>query len=246
MNTPSTIWMIWIIAWREWTSFFRTPTGWIITALLCALGGSIVALTTLAPGVAASLRGFFDAAEWLLLPVVPAVSMKLLSEEHRTGTIDLLIGSPVPITSLILGKYVGGLLTLLTMLAPTLVYPVMLWSIADPAPDLGPLLSGYLSLILLGGVYLAVGLAASAASSSQTLAFLATLFVLLAWLVLPSLQADHLPGWLETARHALALRPRVRLFARGAVPLSDVTFLIAATAWALTLAAAFHAYRRVR
>ncbi len=246
MSTLSTISIIWIIAWREWTSFFRTPTGWVVTALLCALGGSIVALTTLAPGAAASLRGFFDAAEWLLLPVVPAVSMKLLSEEHRTGTIDLLIGSPVSISSLILGKYLGGLLTLLTMLAPTLVYPVMLWAIADPSPDLGPLLSGYLSLMLLGGVYLAVGLAASAASSSQTLAFLATLFVLLAWLVLPSIRAEQLPDWVESARRAIALRPRVRLFARGAIPLSDVVFLVAAIAWALTLAATFHSLRRVR
>ncbi|MCB1281551.1 MAG: ABC transporter permease subunit [Salinibacterium sp.] len=236
----------WAIARREWASFFRTPTGWVVTALLCALGGAIVALTTFSPGAAASLRGFFDAAEWLLLPVVPAVSMKLLSEEHRTGTIDLIIGSPASVPSLILGKYLGGLLTLLTMLAPTLVYPAVLWAVADPAPDVGPLVSGYLSLVLLGAVYLAVGLAASAAASSQTLAFLATLFVLLAWLVLPSLRVEQLPEWLDEARRAVVLRPRVRLFARGAVPISDVVFLVVAAGWALTVAAGIHAVRRVR
>lgn len=236
----------WAIALREWASFFRTPTGWVVTALLCALGGSIVALTALAPGAAASLRGFFDAAEWLLLPVIPAVSMKLMSEEHRTGTIDLLIGAPIGAPSIIVGKYLGGLLTLLTMLAPTLVFPAVLWPIADPAPDLGPLLSGYLSLVLLGSVYLAFGLAASAASSSQTLAFLATLFFLLAWLVLPSLRTDRLPDWLESARQAVALRPRVALMARGAVPIADVVFLLSAIAWALTLATGIHAVRRVR
>lgn len=238
--------LVWAVAIREFASVFRTPTGWIVTALFCVLGGSVVALTTLAPGVAASMRSFFDVAEWLLLPVVPAISMRLLSEEQRTGTMVVLGSAPISNGAIVAGKYLGGLLVLLAMMVPTLVYPVVLWQIADPPPDLGPLLSGYLSLILLGSLYMAVGLAASAASSSQTLAFLATLFILLAWLVLPSIQFDRLPDWLEQARQAIALRPRVRLFARGAIPVGDVVFLLVAVAWVLTLAGVIHAMRRIQ
>jgi len=239
--------MAWAVACREFSSVFRTPTGWIISALFCVLSGSVVALTTLGPGIAASMRSFFDVAEWLLLPVVPAISMRLLSEEQRAGTMIVLGSSPISNAAIVGGKYLGGLMILLAMLlAPTLVFPVMLWQIADPPPELGPLVSGYLSLILLGSLYMAVGLAASAASSSQTLAFLATLFILLAWLVLPSVQFDRLPDWLEQGRQAVALRPRVRLFARGAIPLSDVAFLVVATAWVLTLASIIHAMRRIQ
>jgi ABC-2 type transport system permease protein len=236
----------WAIACREFASLFRTPTGWIVTALFCALGGGVIALTTMAPGATASMRAFFDTAEWLLLPVVPAISMRLLSEEQRTGTIIILGSSPVSNTSIILGKYLGGLMVLIAMLAPTLAFPLVLWQIADPAPDIGPVVSGYLCLFLVGSLYMAVGLAASACSSSQTLAFLATLFILLAWLILPSVRMDRIPDWLEQTRQAIALRPRVRLFARGAIPLADVAFLLVATAWVLAIAACVHAYRRIQ
>ncbi len=234
------------IALREWASSFRTPVGWVVTALLCALGSVVVSWTIVVPGAAASLRSFFDTAEWLLLPVVPAISMKLLSDEHRSGTIDLVLASPTSLASLIAGKYLGGMLTLLTMLAPTLVYIAVLWPLAEPAPDAGPLASGYLALVLLGAVYLAVGLAASAATSSQTLAFLITLFVLLAWLILPNLRTERLPEWLDETRQTLALAPRVQLLARGAVPLSDVMFLVGAAATSLCLAGGIDAFRSVR
>ena len=234
------------IALREWASFFRTPVGWVVTALLCALGSTVVSWTIIVPGVAASLRSFFDTAQWLLLPVVPAISMKLLSDEHRSGTIDLVLASPTSLVSVIAGKYLGGVLTLLTMLAPTLVYIAVLWPIAEPSPDAGPLLSGYLALVLLGSVYLAVGLAASAATSSQPLAFLITLFVLRGWLILPGLRTERLPEWLEQARQMLALGPRVQLLARGVIPLSAVVILVTAAATAHCLAGGIHAKRSVR
>ena len=81
------------IATRELSSMFRLPVGWVVIALYALLTGCVFGLVILLPGQAASMRLFFAISGWLLLPVVPAISMRLLSEEYRAGTIEPLLHS---------------------------------------------------------------------------------------------------------------------------------------------------------
>jgi ABC-2 type transport system permease protein len=227
--------LAWTIAWREFRSFFRVPVGWVAIALYLFLAGVIFAERTLIPGEPATLRYFFAVSAFLLLPVVPAISMRLLSEEFRSGTIEPLMTSPVSDLSIILGKYTGAALFLGAMLAPTVLYALTLMAISDPRPDPGPILAGYLSLILLGMLYLAVGTLASALTANQTLAFLGTLLFLLLMLLVTS-DVIRAPATLQPLVAAIAIGPRMTDFARGIIDTSHVVFFLAASAWFLVLA----------
>jgi ABC-2 type transport system permease protein len=233
------------IALRELRSFFRLPVGWIVIALYLLLVGAIFRTHILIPGSPATLRYLFGVSGALLLPVLPAISMRLLSEELRSGTIEPLMTAPVSDASILLGKYLGAVLFLIALLAPTLVHVAILVAASDPRPDPGPIAAGYISVLLLGCFYLAVGTFASALTSNQTLAFLATFLFLLLVLMLPLIAAAAPPS---TARilYALSLQPRLDDFAKGVIDTAHVVFFLGATAWFLVLGVAAVGLRRWR
>ena len=223
------------IAMREYAAFFRLPVGWIVIALYLFLSGVVFVVGSLAPGSAATLRTFFGISTFLLLPVCPAITMRLLADEFRSGTVESLMTAPIPDLSLVLGKFAAALLFLLSMLLPTLVLPAILWWASDPAPDPGPIAAGYASLILTGCFYLALGTLASALTSSQTLAFLGTFMTILSLLLVSSLAADHVPPVLGDALRSLSVADRVSDFARGVLDPANVVFFLSLTALVLTL-----------
>lgn len=234
------------LARREWASMFRLPVGWVVLALFAFLGAAVFVLTTLAPGTVASMRPVFDVAEWLLLPVAPAVSMRLIAEELRTGSIEPLATSPISDLELVLGKYLGAAAFLVCLLLPTGALVGVLWWAGDPRPDVGPVVAGYLSLLLLGMVYLAVGLFVSSLTSNQTLAFLGTMFILVLWLLAPRLRVSGMPDWVATGLSAISITDRAREFAKGAVETGDVVVLLAAAGWFVLLAYVVVSSRRWR
>ena len=236
---------IFAIARREFASMFRLPVGWVVIALFLLLTSSVFVLT-IAPGQPASLRDFFAVSAWLLMPVAPAISMRLLAEEHRSGTSEPLLTAPVSEAGVVLGKYLGAWCFLLCVVAPTIAYPVVLWSISDPKPDPGPILAGYLSLVLQGSLYLAIGTCVSALTSSQTLAYLATLFPILGLLMLSALAPGTIPAWLEPIVAAISIRDRAADFARGIIDTAHIVFFLVATAWCLFAAHAALESRRWR
>jgi ABC-2 type transport system permease protein len=230
------------IARRELCSYFRVPLGWVVIALFTLLTGVIFAIT-LEPGAPATLRSFFGLATWSMLFVAPAVSMRLLSEETRGSTIEILATSPVASLAIVAGKYLGACGFLVAMLLPTLVYVATLEAVA--APDYGPIFTGYLGLLLSGMTYLAVGLLASTLSASQTSAFLGSLFALLL-LRVGATQAARLPDpWSELV-FALSLDVRIDDFAKGVADLGGVVFFLAASVWFVVIAAVALEARRWR
>lgn len=231
-----------VIARREFASYFRTPLGWVVVSLYTLLSGVLFALS-LEPGAPATLRGFFGLATWTMLFVAPAISMRLISEEVRTGTLETLVTAPITSLAIVLGKYLGACAFLATMIAPTLVYVATLEALADP--DYGPIASGYLGLMLTGMTYLAVGLLASALTASQTSAFLAALFTLLL-LRLGATQGGALPAPWSDVVFALSLDLRIGDLAKGVVDAGGVVFFLAGSAWFLALSAAALEARRWR
>jgi len=116
----------------------------------------------------ASLSNFFQGATFLLIPLAPALTMRLLAEEQKLGTIELLLTSPVRDWEVILGKYLASFVFLLFLLALTSYYVVLLLVFATPDP--GPIYSGYLGLVLYGMATLAVGILTSTLTSNQIIA----------------------------------------------------------------------------
>jgi ABC-2 type transport system permease protein len=224
-----------VIAEREFASMFRLPVGWVVIALYLLLTGLVFAVQVLIPGEPASMRGFFGWANWLLLPIAPAISMRLLSEEYRSGTIEALMTAPVSDAWVVIGKYVGGLAFILAMLAPTLVYVLVLTRVSSPAPDFGPILAGYLSLALVGALYLAIGLLVSSLTSNQTLAFIGTMLGLVIFLLITE-TASWAPDWLGEALRFVSIPRRISDFARGVIDTSHIIFFASATLWFLVLA----------
>jgi ABC-2 type transport system permease protein len=227
----------WAIARRELGSFFRVPLGWVTIALYLCLAGMVFAgdRAGLSPGAAATLRPLFSISAFLLLPVVPAISMRLLSEELRAGTIEPLLTSPVGDAAIIMGKYLGAAMFLAIMVAPTMLFGAVLFAISDPRPDPGPMLAGYLSLVLLGMLYLSVGMVISALTANQTLAFLGTFLLLLTYLLVTT-NTGLLPPRLGTYAARASLAPRLVDFSKGIIDTSHVVFFLAGSAWFLSLA----------
>ncbi|MBC7834070.1 MAG: ABC transporter permease subunit [Phycisphaerales bacterium] len=216
---------------REYASYFRTAAGWVVMALFLVLAGAVFRYFVLQPGQPASMRPFFAMTWGVLLFLAPAISMKTFSEELRTGTIEPLLTAPVSETGVVVGKYLAAVLYLCTMLAPTLVYAAVLSGLS--APDYGAMVAGYLGVLLLGMLYLAAGVLASAATQSQPLAFLGPLFGFLALEVLRSVAVSRFPRWAADVVLAVAPGLRIQDFAKGVIDTRHVVFFLAGTAWFL-------------
>lgn len=233
------------IARRELSSYLRTPAGWVIIALFLLLTGLVFARFILVPGRPAGLRDFFAVSGWLLLPVAPAVSMRLLAEELRSGTIESLLTAPVSGAGVVIGKFLGALAFLIGMLAPTGVYVIILERTATLPLDLGPVLSGYLCLILTGALYLAIGTLASSLTPNATLAFLISLFTILGLMLAPT-AAEFLPDAARPLMYALSVPDRIGDFAKGVIDTSHIVFFVTLAAWFLVLAGCALELRRWR
>lgn len=237
------------IARREFASMFRVPLGWVVIALFVCLSGLFFVSRSIVPGAPASMRDFFSVWWGLVLIVAPAISMRLVSEETRTGTIEMTQTAPVTDASVILGKYLAAVGFFVTMLVPTFSAVIVLELLARP--DYGPIVSGYLGLLLLGMLYLAVGTLASVLTSSQTLAFLGTLFMLIALDVVTARLAGMIGTgsrfvWAQRLLFALSPSAQASDFYRGLIDTSRVVFFLAASAWFLMLATLVLQSRRWR
>lgn len=135
-----------------------------------------------APGIVMS--GFFGILSFVLLLVLPMVTMGTFAEEKKRGTIELLFTSPITHLQLILGKFTALLFFLLLMLTPTILNTVILYFLSEPAPALAPMLLGYLGVVLLGGTLLAFGLFFSSLTENQIVAVVMTfcIFIIL-WVI---------------------------------------------------------------
>lgn len=185
------------IARRELSSYFFSPIAYVVISLFALLAGLLFMSFVLNPSRPAELRFLFTAVVWILIPITPAISMRLMSEELKTGTIEPLMTAPVGDVSVILGKWLGGLGFYAVLLAPTLAYVVILeiWA----SPEYGPIVSGYVGLLLVGGLYLAIGMLASVLTRNQIIAFVVTVFAILIFTVVTTF----LPRFIGAAREPL-------------------------------------------
>ncbi len=177
------------IALREFKSYLASPMAYIVTCIFLALTGFFFSGSS-ATYYETSIGGFLDTGSLLLLLLASVLTMRLIAEERKLGTIELLLTAPVRDSEVILGKFLGSLGLLTVMLALTLYYPILLMWFGDP--DWGPIATGYLGLFLLGCTSLAVGIFASSLTSNQIVAAVVAGGILFAlWFV--GMAANYLP-----------------------------------------------------
>ena len=163
------------IARRELVGLFYSPIAYVVLALF-ALGSSLIFVDGFGAGAAATMRGTFGGVVWLMIFLVPAISMRLVSEEFRSGTIEPLMTAPISDAQVIAGKWLGAMGFFLVLLVPLVIQAMVLEMTASP--DRGPIFTGLLGLALVGGLYLAIGIFASATTQNQIIAFLLTVFII--------------------------------------------------------------------
>jgi ABC-2 type transport system permease protein len=217
---------------KELRALFVQPIAYVLIAVFLLVMGYAFVTNLAMTRSAALVRIMFQAAVLLLL-FVPLITMRLLAEERRHGTLELLLATPAREGDIVLAKFVASMTLVAVMLAPTLLYPAVLAWFGKP--DWGPIYSGYLGLLLLASLLSAIGLALSALTANQVVA--ATLAIglsLLLWL-LDSLAAVLPQPWDEIVLQC-SLLARFTPFATGALYLSDAGFFVTVTLLGLFLA----------
>jgi len=217
-----------VIARRELSSYFYSPMAYVAMALFLLVAGFLF-MRDFVPGQPVGMRTIFDWMVWLLVLIVPMLSMGLLAQEWSNGTIETLMTAPVDETAVVLGKFLGALALFVLLLTPTLVYVGMLGLYGQP--DLGPIFSGYLGVLLVGALFFAIGLFCSAWTRSQVVAAVSAVAILFAVTIAPwwaGRQATLATAWRTVADQGVYTR--YTDFSKGVLDSGDVVFFIAATA----------------
>jgi len=177
------------------------------------------------------IRGLMHNFGLIMLFIVPAITMKLFAEEKKTGTTELLLTSPLTTTQIVLGKFFAGFGLLLAMIAPTILY--MLIIIIWGNPEILPILSGYLGLIFVGSSFVALGLFISSLTENQIIAYVGGLVVLLLFWII---------GWSSIAGSKIgsvlsymSLINHLDDFTKGVIDLKHIVFYLSFTTFGLFL-----------
>lgn len=232
-----------LIASKEFRSYLKSPMAYIVTCIFLVLTGVFfIFYLTSTNYNDTSIRGFVDPLSvfglsgygnifFLLFAAI--ITMRLLAEEKKLGTWELLLTSPVRDTEIIIGKFLGSLGILFGMLILTLYYPVLLMVLGDP--DLGPIWTSYLGLFLFGSAALAVGLFASSLTSNQIVAAVVSGGILFAlWFI--GIIAKNMPTAIQQVLNYISLSNHFPNFVVGIIDTRDVVYYLSITALFLYMA----------
>jgi ABC-2 type transport system permease protein len=180
---------MWVIFGKEIKGFFSSLTGYVVMIVFLAMNSLFMwvfpgQMNVLETGYA-TLESLFSIAPWAFLFLVPAITMRMIAEEKRTGNLELLYTRPVTELQIVLAKFLASWSLVLLSLLPTLVFFWSVYKLGSPPGniDIGGTWGSYIGLFFLGGIYAAIGIFASAVTDNQIVAFiLAVLLSLLMYL----------------------------------------------------------------
>jgi len=224
-----------VIAGKEFRSYLTSPMAYIVIAIFIAATGLFFGSADLSPLTYSetSIRGFLQIASLLILLFAAIITMRLIAEEKKLGTIELLFTAPVKDSEIILGKFLGSMGIMIVMLLLTAYFPILLVIFGDP--DIGPILSGYLGLFLLSCAALSVGIFTSAITSNQIVAAVIAGGILFALWFMGS-AASYLPAGLENVIGFFSLSSYFPDFMRGVIDTRGIVFYISVAALFIFLA----------
>lgn len=172
---------MWSVCKKEFRQFFSSLTGMIALAVFLLLNGLFLFVfpdTNILDFGYATLDKFFDLAPWILTFLVPAITMRSLSDEFRAGTYEILQTKPLSYGALVSGKYFGSLLIVALALLPTLLYAFSMQSLSTPNAglDAGGTVGSYIGLFLLAAVFTAIGICCSSFTTNAVVSFIVSAF----------------------------------------------------------------------
>jgi ABC-2 type transport system permease protein len=243
---------VWIIARREYKLFFISPVAYVVAFFFMLLLGWFFYSALRDAIIQASYQSYAPTVQivisplvTLLLFVMPAITMRSIAEEMRMGTIELLLTAPVKDWELVVGKWLGAFLFMLSLLAVTWIFPIVLNFLVEPGIDQGILITGYFGLVLMVASLIAIGVFISSLFNNQLVVFVVNLaIVLVFWLVRPATSTtgglgNQILSYLNFIDHYLN-------FYQGIIDLSDVVYYFSVTALALFLGTVSVEIRRWR
>lgn len=215
---------IWTITKRELQSFFDSLIAYIILILFLGFSGFFTWLfgADIFLVGQATLQSFFNVSYWTLFFFIPALTMRLLAEEKKSGTIELLLTKAVTDREVVVGKFLSTLLLVVIALAFTLPYVVTISNIGNM--DLGQVMCGYLGLLFMSAAYISVGLYASSITSNQIVAFLTALLIGLFFHIIFDVLAGNFSGFTGQLFHTLSLSTHFDGISRGVIDSRDIIY----------------------
>jgi ABC-2 type transport system permease protein len=212
------------IARRELSFYFNSPIAYIaITVFLAICGAYLFVAQDFFEGNQATMRPLFEQIPVFLILYAPAITMRLLSEEKRSGTVELLATWPVTDLQIILGKYLGALLLLAITLGMSLIFPMLIASLGDL--DLGLVIGGYIGLLLVGAGYMAMGLATSTWTENQIVAFILAVLLCSFFYAIDTMVGSVFAEARDTFAF-LSFRAHFANIARGVLDSRDLVFFL--------------------
>ena len=196
---------MWALFKKEISGFFSSLTGYLVIVVFLLLNSLFMWIVpgqfNVVENGYATMDSLFAIAPWVFLFLVPAITMRMISEEKHTGTLDLLYTRPVTELQIVFAKFLASWALVLLSLVPTLIY---FWSVSRLGSppgniDMGGTWGSYIGLLFLGGIYAAIGMFASSLSGNQIVAFIIAVFLSF----LMYLGFDFLSGIAESGRIAL-------------------------------------------
>jgi ABC-2 type transport system permease protein len=234
---------VWIIARREYKHYFVSPIAYAVIFFFLLILGLLFYLnlrqailqSAYQQSYAPSVQIVIGPMVTLLLFVMPAITMRSIAEEKHMGTIELLLTAPVKDWELMVGKWLGAFLFMLSLLAITWIYPIVLNFLVKPGIDQGILITGYLGLALMVSSLTAIGVFISSLFNNQIVAFFANLILVLALIFLSQLSTttsslgSQIATYLDYGNHFF------NYFIQGTIDLSDIVYYLSVTSLALFL-----------
>ncbi|MBI5386594.1 MAG: ABC transporter permease subunit [Verrucomicrobia bacterium] len=231
---------IWTIAKRELVGFFASPVAYVFIVIYLLLTGFFTFMLGFffERGEASLAAPFFFWHPWLYLFLVPAVGMRLWSEERRLGTIELLLTMPITPWQAIVGKFLASWLFLALALA--LTFPVVITVSYLGDPDMGAILTGYLGSFLVAGAYLAITSMTSALTRNQVISFILSVVVcffliLCGWepVTRPLASIEWIPNWVIRTVESFSVMTHYLSLQRGVIDSRDLIYFLSAMGFPL-------------
>lgn len=217
---------IWIITKRELASFFDSLIAYIILILFLGFSGFFTWIygSDIFLVGQASLRVFFNIGMWTLFFFIPAITMRMLAEEKKSGTIELLLTKAVTDQQVVLGKFLACFLLVAIAIFATVPYYITIANIGNV--DHGAIISGYLGLLLLSGAYVSIGLYASSITNNQIIAFLLALAIGLFFQLIFNVLAQNFSGFFGNIFQSLSMPFHFNSMERGVIDTKDLIYFL--------------------
>jgi len=215
---------IWVITKRELTSYFDSLIAYLMIIIFLILSGIFTWLygSTVFLIGQADLQVFFGISYWTLFFFIPAITMRSLAEENRSGTIELLSTKAVSDWQIVVGKFFASLLLLVIALACTIPYYISVARLGEV--DHGAIIGGYFGLLLMSAMYISIGIFSSSLTNNQIVAFLLALFVGSFFHILFQFMASGSTGMIGGILDYLSVRTHYDSLSRGVIDTRDLIY----------------------